>query len=484
MSKDAILDQVFPVRSKSVLALCAPASRANAEALQALSTEVQGIATRYGRAPAARRWRAFAAALEIARLLFEWQDASLSAAVEADRFLKAARLRLKQLREQPDQETFVEQLIDALSVIEGDFDFSTIGLLRRRIASIPLPVAVYNDPIPQIPDWARERELEKSEKEKTPDLTVAFVEFKIDGVIAERIQSLRPRENHDLDIAVRLSRWSETATSLVLSPFSLDPPSTYDFPTFRFTRPPSEPPYFFQQRGRMILHAPQSLKARPYEFFYTAEFEPTSSEKPISVAGQRTLRLDGSVGDRQPITGYPGVDTKLISLRDELRLEPLVPERDLDDLLTLLIPLANLMGQSVQDNKKFSTVISEAEFQDRIREWLRQQPAVGSELEEQPHAGGGRADLSYRGIRIELKSEPDKRLLPDDCRRYASQPASYAVGTNRRVAVLCVLDCSPKKEVAFPVEDGLFVYPLDTGTSPVYVATCLMQGNLAKPSSL
>ncbi len=198
MSKDAILDQVFPVRSKSVLALCAPASRANAEALQALSTEVQGIATRYGRAPAARRWRAFAAALEIARLLFEWQDASLSAAVEADRFLKAARLRLKQLREQPDQETFVEQLIDALSVIEGDFDFSTIGLLRRRIASIPLPVAVYNDPIPQIPDWARERELEKSEKEKTPDLTVAFVEFKIDGVIAERIQSLRPRENHDL----------------------------------------------------------------------------------------------------------------------------------------------------------------------------------------------------------------------------------------------------------------------------------------------
>lgn len=484
MSKDAILDQVFPIRSKAILALRAPASRTNAEALQALGAEAQGLATTYGRAPAARRWRAFATALEIVRLLFEWEDASISAAVEADRFLKAARLRLRQLREEPDPDSFVERLIGALSVIDDDFSFSTVRPLRQELASIPLPVAIYTDPIPQVPDWARERELERSAKEKVPDLTVAFVEFKINGVIAERIQSLRPRESHDLDIAVRVSRWPETATSLVLSPISLDPPSTYNLPTFRFTRPQSESPYLFQQRGRMILHAPQNLKARPYEFFYAAQFEPTSSEKPVSVAGQRTLRLDGSVGDRQPITGYPGLDTKLISLRDALRLEPAIPERDLDDLLTVLIPLANLMGQSVQDNRKFSNVISEAEFQDRVREWLRQQPAIGNELEEQPHAGGGRADLSYRGIRIELKSEPNKRLLPDDCRDYASQPASYAVGTNRRVAVLCVLDCSPKKEVAFPVEDGLFVYPLDTGTSPVYVATCLVQGNLAKPSSL
>ena len=232
----------------------------------------------------------------------------------------------------------------------------------------------------------------------------------------------------------------------------------------------------------MILHAPRALKARPFEFIYTAEFQPVSSEKLVSIAGQRTLRLDGSSPDRQPITGYPGVDTKLISLRDALRLEPLGPERDLDDLLTVLIPLANLMGQSVQDNKKFPSVISEAEFQNHVREWLRQQPAVGSELEEQPHAAGGRADLSFRGIRIELKCEPAKRLLPKDCKHYAAQPASYAVGTNRRVAVLCVLDCSPKTGVPLPIEDGLFVYPVDTGTSPIYIAAVLIQGNLAKPS--
>lgn len=482
MSQDAILDQVFPIRSKAVLALRAPPSRTNAEELQGLVAEAQAIAIKYDRAPAAQCWRAFATALEIIRLLFEWEDASLSAAPEAERFIKAARLRLSQLRDEPDHETFTQQLIEALSILDGEFDFASVKSLRMRIGSIPLPVAVYNDPSPQKPDWAQE-ETERSTKEEVPDLTIAFVEFKIDGVIAERVQALRPRENHDLDIAVRVSRWPETATSLVLSALSLDPPSTYDLPKFRFDRPQDDPPYFFQQRGRMVLHTPQSLKARPSEFFYTAEFEPVSAEKPVSVAGQRTLRLDGSVGDRPPITGYPGLDAKLVSLRDALRLDPLVPEPDLDDLLTVLIPLANLMGQSVQSNK-FPAVISEAEFERQVEEWLRRNPNIGSKLEKQPQVAGGRADLSYRGIRIELKCEPSKRVVPEDCKGYASQPASYAVGTNRRVAILCVLDCSPKREVAFPAEDGLFVYPLDTGTSPIFIATCLIQGNLAKPSSL
>lgn len=480
MSKNAILDQVFPIRSKAVQTLLAAESRDDAVAFDTLANEVSGVAVAFGNAPAARRWRALATALEVVRLLTEWEQASLTAAIDADRFLRAARLRLRPLREQPEPDSFITRIIEVLSAIDGAFDLSAIGHLRQQLAGIPLPIAIFSDPPFVRPDWAGEHE--PTSKEEKPSLTVAFVEFKINGTTAERIQTLRPRETHDLDIAVRVSRWPETATSLVLSPISLEPRDSYDLPSFRFARPSGDPPYFFQQRGRMILHAPQNLKARPFEFMYSAEFQPTSSEKPVSIAGQRTLRLDGSEPERQPITGYPGIDKKLVALRDVLRLEPLVPENDLEDLLTVLVPLANLMGQAVQDNK-FPNVISEAEFQRQIREWLRQQPAIGVALEEQAHSTGGRTDLSFRGIRIELKSETAKRLLPADCKHYVSQPASYAVGTNRRVAVLCVLDCSPKGEVPFPVEDGLFVYPIDTGTSPVYIVCCLIQGNLAKPSS-
>ena len=481
MSKNAILDRVFPVRSSAVLALRAPQTTSDAATFEALATEANEVARAFGRAPAAKRWEAFACALEIVRRLLEWEHASMTAAVDADRFLRAARLRLKQLRERPELDGFADEVVQALSAIEGEIGFSGIPSLRHRVAVIPMPVAVYADPVPQRPDWAEKRQ--KPQSERPPDLTVAFIEFKINGVMAERIQSLQPREKHDLDIAVRVSRWPDAATALVLTPLSLDPTSTFDLPTFRFTRPSNDPPYFFQQRGRMILHSSQSLKARLSEFHYAAEFEPVIIEQPVSIAGQRTLRLDGSGSDRQPITGYRGIDTKLIGLRDQLRLEPLITEEDLEQFLMVLVPLANLMGQSVQDNK-FPAVISEAEFQKQVRERLRQEPTTGSRLEEQAHAAGGRTDLSLWGVRIELKSEPNKKLMPDDCKHYAAQPASYAVGTNRRVAVLCVLDCSPKKEGPFPVEDGLFIFPIDTGTSPVYIACILIQANLARPSDL
>jgi hypothetical protein len=110
--------------------------------------------------------------------------------------------------------------------------------------------------VPQRPDWAEDTKT--LAKDKPADLAVAFVEFKINGTLAERLHYLRPRETHDLDIAVRVSRWPEGATSLILSPISIEPASTYDLTVFAFDRPAAEPPFLFQQSGRMVLHVPHS----------------------------------------------------------------------------------------------------------------------------------------------------------------------------------------------------------------------------------
>jgi len=448
------------------------------EPLREVAGEAKHVALSYGRAAAALRWETFAESLEIVGLLLEWLNAVAAAELEADRFLRAARKRIKELQARKFEDRYCIRLIEILNAVDGEPRSQSVELIRSAICAEPMPVAIYADPEPERPDWARNS---KHRVEEPADIAVAFVEFKINGTVAERLQHLRPGEMHDLDIAVRVSRWPDKATSLVLSPMSIEPPSSYDLPVFRFDRPIGEPPFLFQQRGRMALRMAQNLKARPFEFMYTAEFFPVASDQPVSIAGQRTLRLNGSKSD-QPITGYPAIDRKMLSLRDRLRVEPLIPEQDLDDLLQVLVPLGNLMGQSVQD-ALFPTVISEAEFQARVREFLRRHPALGVNVEEQAHSAGGRTDLSYRGIRIELKSETKVRLLPDDCKRYAGQAASYAVGTNRRVAVLCVLDCSPKETGPFPMEDGLFVFPFDTGTSHVYIVACLVQGNIPKPSS-
>ena len=123
----------------------------------------------------------------------------------------------------------------------------------------------------------------------------------------------------------------------------------------------------------------------------------------------------------------PAFDRKLIQLRDRLRVEPLIPQRDLEDLLQVLIALANLMSQAVQD-ARFPSVISEFEFQKQVRAFLRQYPNIGVGLEEKARAAGGETDLSFKGIRIELKSEKTtEKLLPADCERYARQAASYVL---------------------------------------------------------
>jgi hypothetical protein len=93
-------------------------------------------------------------------------------------------------------------------------------------------------------------------------------------------------------------------------------------------------------------------------------------------------------------------------------------------------------------------------------------------------------DLAYRQICIELKASSERPLKLDDCRRYAPQAAAYAVGLGKRLAVLCVLDSSPKAEGAFPAEDGVGIFFEDTSSLAVCVVAVLVQANLARPSAL
>ena len=115
---------------------------------------------------------------------------------------------------------------------------------------------------------------------------------------------------------------------------------------------------------------------------------------------------------------------------------------------------------------------------------MRRVPEIGSELDEHSQVAGGVIDLAYRGICIELKASSDKRLKFADCRRYAPQAAAYAVGLGKRLAVLSVLDSSPKAEGAFPLEDGIGIYIENASGLPVCVVAVLVQANLVRPSAL
>lgn len=477
---NVVLAQTYPSRVAAIEVIAAHPEYAGGDELRGRAEAVSVAAQLFGKAAAARDWHAFAATLEILGLLADWSEAVHTAAVDADRFLRAARLRYRSFAAENDHAGFGVALVAALAAIDGEVDVAAVPMLRAAVAALEMPVAIFG-----VEDHGRFRPRVSEEVAPTPDeIAVAFLEFMIDGKPADTVHGLSTGRVHDLDLTIRVSRWPDGAERLVIEPVSIEPPSTWDFPPFEFARPEGPPPYIFQRQGRMALHAAQGFNSRPLEFRYAAEFQPRlPREELIVLAGQRTLRLDGTDTLRRPVTGYVELDAKIIELRERLRLEPLISETDVRDLLALLAPVANLMGQAVQD-KRYPKPIDEAAFQGDFQAFLRANAAIGSELEVQTQVAGGKVDLSFRGIRIELKSERSKRLLPEDCNKFVDQAASYAVGTGRRIALLCVLDCSPKSRAPFPVADGLTIIPVETGTSPVYVVACLLQGGLCRPSDL
>lgn len=471
-----VLAQTYPSRIEALEQLVAAN---DGDALRTSAKKLDAAADIYARAASNADWRALAQALEILALLVDWEDAARTAAPDADRFLRAARLKYTDWAAAPDR-PFASALTACLAPVADDLSPLDVTPLREAVAAVPMPVALFAEPEIRYP-FDRPTVAEKVDPE---DVTVAFLEFKIDGQPAETLHALSAGQLHDLDIFIRVSSWPDHAERLVIAPLSVEPPSSWDFPSFEFLKPDGPPPYNFGRKGRMALHMGQGFNARPLEFRYAATFHPEPDwDQTVVVAGQRTLLLDGTDTSRPSITGYPEIDARIRALRNELRRHPQIAESDLLNLLTLLTPIGNLMGQAVQD-KRYPDPIDEAAFQKDFQSFLRSQAAIGAELEVQPQLAGGRVDLSFRGIGMELKAERQKRLMPDDCRQYAQQAASYAVGAGKRVAILCVLDSSRKQGMAFPAGDGLNILSVDTGTSPVHVVCCLIQGGFARPSDL
>jgi hypothetical protein len=477
---EEILSAAYDVRIEAIEALreAARGGEATAARLYAASTSLKAVAERYGDAPSAAIYLAFSELAHMVGLLTDWRLAVLNAGNDAQRFQTAAKERAQGWLERHQADGSLAGLHEFATGIAGLQSVIDVAKAAAQLASLPLPIGIFS--IPKPPN----RDVESTEEAqcKPEQLAVAFLKFTIDGIPLSEIHYVSPGEMHDLDIEVRVSRWPQGATALILQPVTIEQSGVYKMPVFSIPAPAGAGPFRLTERGRAMLSIPNHLNARQFEFKYAASFEPRGTEQPVEVVGQRTLLLEGVDLARHPLTGYANLDRKLFEIRDSLRPTPGLPHQEAADALALLTPLANFAGQVVQDNL-FKAATTEAEFQERLRLFLRSQPNIGSQLEEHPRSTGGITDLSYKGIRLELKSEPHKRLTLADCQQFVGQAASYAVGNGKRLGVLCVLDCSAKTQPAFPVQDGIGVFTHQQGETAVFVLTVLLQGHLALPSS-
>lgn len=481
MKHGVILSEAFPARIKAIEALRAARNfRAkNSEVLRGAADDLDTASISCDYSVAAASYGALAGLLRIIALLVEWRAAILDATPEADRFLRGAKAQYKLWLSEYQSSEVQRGLLENSANIESVIDISQVGDICGAISSVPLPIPFF---AAFVHPFGRYKDDEQESKELPAELSVAFLHFEINGKPANKIHFLRPQETHDLEIEVRVSRWPDNATTLHLSPVSVESPDTYDFPKFQFERPAGPTPYIMRQRGRAILKFPHSIHARPFEFMYAAEFAPRASEQPVAVVGHRTLRIESIDLQKSPVTGYLSMDKRLLELRDKLRDNRLIAEADLKSSLLVMTVLGNLAYRALHDDL-YPGVRNEAEFQRDIRAELRRTPEIASELEEHPRAAGGITDLSFRGIRVELKAEHQRHLALDDCNRFVAQTASYVVATGKRIGILCVLDCSTKA-CPLPAEENFGILTHPTREGEVCIVTLIIQGNIPTPSAL
>lgn len=480
--RNPIRSDLFSARRDIVLALWSISSGVDGHhELKQIASELDSLSVALSSTSAANAYAAFAGLVRVVDALVHWRTAVLEGTLDADRFLRSARERHTLWLDEYREQSSANKMVSAAAAISDINQIAHVLPIVRSIALIPLPVGVFESQKVRLTSHSQVDDSPEDQKLQPEDLTIAFLKFQINGQPAVALQNLAPGEVHDLEIEVRVSRWPAEQTELRLTPISVEPKSTYDFPVFSFTKPAGTAPYILHQRGRAVVLLPQGMHARPFEFKYTAEFLLERGEQPVAVVGHRTLLIEGIDVSKFQICGYPVLDRKLFEIRDTLRRRSAVPQDETADALLVLAPLCNVAGRAVQD-AEFPGSWTESQFQSQLRKELRRNTLIGAHLDEHANGGGGITDLSLRGMPIELKVV--KNLVTDvgDCERYFAQTASYAVAKGKHTGILCVLDSSEKTTSSRSIDDllGLQLHE-DSG---VMICVIVIQGNLAKPSAL
>lgn len=418
----------------------------------------------------------YANLLECTARLTSWNMAVRRCEAEADRYLRGARVLVQDVLDEFPTE-IQEPFASCFGRIENVGKVADVPSVTQAVLRIPLPIS-YAVAEPSRPPGPAE-----GQKPKERPVAVAFTSFTVNGQPFQKNHLLNLEIDYDLAVEVRLSAWPDGEGELRLEPLSVEPPDSYELPTFSFVKPSGTGPFSLKASKRMVLKRATSFLARPLEFSYRARF---ASTEEVNTEGQRHLSVSCFDPRRDPQSGYEQVDLKLVQVRDFTRKASGVNDSELSNLLILMGAVGGIAGQALQDNL-FPGTWNEQEFQSELKRLLRLRPTIGSELEEHPHVSGGITDLSFRHVRLELKVIKSHYVTRDDLAVYLPQITQYVAGSDKRFGVLCVLDASEKRTLPTSVADDIS-YEVMTGPSgrglPIGIGTIIVRGNLATPSSL
>jgi hypothetical protein len=144
--------------------------------------------------------------LEAVSHLANWQKAVRSAEVDADRFLRSARIRARDVTKEVGGALRSERLATVAQRISELSDVDEVSNVASLLLSVPLPLPIFAE----IPRAARVRGAPVPGK-KAPEVVVAFTSFLLDGSVFKEPHTIEPRVVHDLTVEATISQWPAQA---------------------------------------------------------------------------------------------------------------------------------------------------------------------------------------------------------------------------------------------------------------------------------
>jgi len=377
--------------------------------------------------------------------LFSWAQKELSGDDNALNEFKAAvnkSLVAKKMLIKFDGRPSVIKMNLLIEEISKCSDIFEVSNLAKQFCNIPLMVVhkIISDPFKY-----RKNIMSSTESEVDEKVEVVSALFYIEDEIWANPQILKPNINYNISGEIKVKNW-KNSYQLLLDSVSTTDDSWYILSLAKVLNVGENT---FQIQGNIIFKYSQNFKDKPHSIKLLCTIQRNDGENfyPTLIGFDHLkVRILDKATFPYP-TGYNKLNEKLFHLHHSLNTE--LPELDTKEVNDFFILLSNILNYQGYCNQygiyKKTDKLLEDEFRDQLIQHLVAK--LGEEIHKEPHLAGGRVEILYRGISVELKVEKkisDRKKLKN---KYGQQPLTYASATLKNLSILCILDLTKKDQL-------------------------------------
>lgn len=434
--------------------------------------------------------------LECSLLTIKYQGAYLQALktgdVNADALKKANQFNHDLLKELTGKLDSSRPSINELSKLSADIsDCLKITEFNKKIEifgylRLPFIEGIESNPFS---DFRRDIDSPEETSEEEPEPLMLSVRFSTDNELWANPQILKPGIQYAINGLIKLNRLPsnyQTATIHHVSTTS-DDFFILSLPEIKLTNKLE-----YNISGHIIFKYPQNTFDPPVAIKLIAQFNSISASPiyPQLIGYDELITQIIDEKTFQYPTGFSKLNKKAWEIGLEIKKDlPNIEQTELDHFIILLTGILNYSGYCASYGiYKNINHLTEDEFRDRLIAYMSANPMIGGDIIKEGSIGGGRVEIRYKNIIAELKVEKKVSDRTKMVKQHKRQPSAYASSVSADLAILCILDLTPKLLPPAPASNNVILeaasfHGFENTPTTSKVAVVIIDGNLKNPSS-